>query len=159
MRAAAMALLGLLLLGRPAAAVGPIAGGPAVGTAPPSESVIVDRLLADLDHPDAPRRLFAARELRRRVKQALRLSESDRGDALDAQAALLELQVYDERLAPRCLLALSEPQTLLPCVDVLGLLETEAARPGLEELARGGKRRARRHAERALERLGPAEAP
>jgi len=107
-----------------------------------------------------PDRLYAARELRRRVRYAQRVSERRPGSLRQLEATQ-ELFVYDQLLAPNCLTLMMEFIELrVPCAEILALLETQegfAATEGL--LALETRRWARRRLARSLESLQVGGAP
>lgn len=119
----------------------------------------VPELVADLDDEDAPERLYAARTLRRQVKHALRLSQGREGSE-SADDALVELQQFDDLLAPRCISAVGRADNItVHCADILGSLETAAALPALEQaLLKEARPRPHRHLDEAVAAIRAAQA-
>ena len=116
--------------------------------------------LADLSSKDRPDRLYAARELRRRVRNASRAAEGRIG-TLRSEEARHTLALFDAQLAPKCieLLAL-HPDLRGPCADILGTLRTDDALPVLLEHAANEERGwVERKLARAAERIKQSQAP
>ncbi len=84
------------------------------------------RYASDLVASDASDRLYAARVLLRRVRNAWRLSTKD-NDTIEVLEARQTHNEIDEIVAPRCLRMLSTSNTAKPCIQILGMLETQAA--------------------------------
>jgi len=107
------------------------AAGPLKGL-PVKQDTSTLRYASDLVGTDAPKRLYAARVLRRRVRTAWRLAVRDGTDmhVLEARQTLSE---FDSLIAPRCIRQLDVPATLRPCAQILGLLETRSALPFLKD--------------------------
>ena len=96
------------------------------------------RYASDLVGSDASDRLYAARVLLRRVRTAWKLSTKD-DDSIEVLEARQTLTEFDEIVAPRCLRMLSTSNTAKPCIQILGMLETEAALdPMRQQLASAG---------------------
>jgi len=101
--------------------------------------------------------LFAARELRRQVRWALRVTSRDEGASLSASEGWLMLEDFDRSLAPACIKGLDEPNISGPCATILGLLETEAALPALQESLHKTRRpQVRRKTQRAINNIQAA---
>lgn len=117
--------------------------------------------LDDLTGSNKGDRLLAARSLRRQVKAALRSANRGPADSFGVQEALVQLEEYDARLAPRCISALERIDTLAPCADILGMLETQDALDALERSLQIATRRGtNRRVDRAVARIqaaAPAE--
>lgn len=150
-RAAAVSLgVGLALCAGPALAVD------ARTVRDPEQVRTVQDELDDLMSGRAPERRYAARNLSRQVRQALRASERASHPEREAEA-LLFLEDMDRLVAPQCIASLDEEEVLLPCARILGLLETQAARaPLAERLEALESRRARRIVSEALARIDAA---
>ncbi|MCB9778212.1 MAG: hypothetical protein H6742_06595 [Alphaproteobacteria bacterium] len=147
------ALLALLCAYAPVArAVG--ATGPGPRTAP-----TLDALIRDLRDGDPPERRLAARELRAMVAADVRASVRP-GDELDRGDAQGRLVDHDARTAPACIEVIDRPEATAPCLRILGMLETDAARPAVEKLAGDtASARIRRLARWVLDRLDSPAAP
>lgn len=106
-------------------------------------------LLADLLDGREGEQIFAARELRRQVEAAIRqLYFRDEVMVLEARQSLAR---FDEALAPLCIEVLERPSLTVPCADILGALETQAALPVLRDALEGAtKRGVRRHLAAAI---------
>ncbi len=154
-RLAALLLAGLLA--SPAARAQP--GAQVVQTGPRT----FDDYLGQLLEPDASDRLFAARELRRRVRRAVRLARRGDRASLAVADALASLDDFDRYLAPRCIEAVEHTERfgniLVPCADILGLLGTREALPALRAAREAEtRRRPRRHLDRAVQAIEAADA-
>ncbi len=106
----------------------------------PNRVRTLDNELSDLLSGSASRRRFAARNLLKGTRTALRTVES-RNPEIQAEA-LLYLEDMDRQVAPECMENLDKPELLLPCAKLLGLLETQAALPVLQAalpMAEGGR--------------------
>ena len=113
--------------------------------------------LRDLSSSESQARLFAARELRRQVRWALRVTSRDDGTSLSASEGWLMLEDFDRSLAPVCIAGLNEPNISGPCASILGLLETESALPALQESLRNAPRmQVRRKTQRAINNIQAA---
>jgi len=118
---------------------------------PPDTSL--ERYVQDLIGQDPADRLFAARVLHTRVREAWRLSTRTSADihVIEAKQTLVD---FDTMVAPKCIRQLKVPNTLRPCAAILGMLETEAAvQPLLDQRAQERKRRNIRVIDRALLRI------
>jgi len=114
----------------------------------------------DLEGLDRSDRLYAARVLRSRVKEALRVAERARPGSLLHDEALGILDDFDAMVSEPCIQALAFDNVALHCADILGLLEVERAQEPLAALLdpqRAPSRRLRRHVERALLRIQEAD--
>lgn len=139
------------LSGLSARAAGPLKGLPV------SQDTTNARYAADLVSGDGPKETYAARVLRRRVRSAWRAAARDREDfqAIEARQILGE---FDALVAPRCIRQLSNPRTLRPCAQILGMLETEAALEPLQTaLTEPLGRCTRKAIERAIGRVEAAQ--
>jgi len=126
------------------------AGVVAAGQAPPG----VDDYLADLDGGDKAKRRLAARSLRGMLRGELRRASTKNSADISHIEALMLLDDLDRRLVPRCVEVLQEPALMVPCADILRLLETTTAIPALQQaIATRTSRRAHRHLRRALQIL------
>jgi len=132
----------------------------AVGTIPNSpvhQDTSSERYINDLDSADANLRIFAARVLLRRTKEAARIGNRESTDlrVLEARAVL---SAFDVSLAPRCTRLLSTKNVARPCAQILGILETQKAIAPLKALiARDPARCVRRSASHAIERIQDAQ--
>jgi len=134
----------------------------AAATPPPSkpigtpggqgEEVQLPVLLKDLQEGDHAEKRFAARELRRQARLALRgQGSSSPVRAVESRQLLSD---FDHSVAPLCIEQLDDPWTRRHCADILGMLETESALPSLEQrLIVEDSRRTRRHLQRAIDRI------
>jgi hypothetical protein len=102
-----------------------LASGPNVHSLLPQDTSNA-RYASDLVGTDASDRLYAARVLLRRIRTAWRMSTKD-DDSIEVLEARQTLNEFDEIVAPRCLRMLSKSNTAKPCIQILGMLETEAA--------------------------------
>jgi hypothetical protein len=111
-------------------------------------------LINDLRHENPSRRLYAARELRRQARHALRDANARPG-SLKADESLVALTLFDEKVAGICIDAVASDENIArQCADILGLLETVAARPALSAAAaRADARGLQRALARALRRI------
>jgi len=82
----------------------------------------VEDLVADLAGADDSDRLFAARELRRRVRSNSRLTERARGDELVVLQARQDLQDLRRDVVPICQEQIQVRNVTAPCADILGVL-------------------------------------
>lgn len=123
-----------------------VSGGPTALNGPRRAAPTLADYVDDLDSSSRPKRVFAARELSRQVRLALRAANGPE-TALSTAAAFDELAQMDARLAPACVRALDDPAISRVCTRILGRLETAAACPQLQ--ARSG-----RAARRAVRRIG-----
>jgi hypothetical protein len=121
-----VALCALGLLPMNAGATGPIRGVPI------QQDTSLERYANDLVGEDASDRLYAARVLRRRVREAWRLAGRSGAD-LRIIEARQTLSHFDILIAPRCIRQLSVPNTRKACAAILGMLETESALPDLHK--------------------------
>ena len=128
-----------------------VAAGPApVGTPPP---MTMEETIADLRADLRPDRLYAARELRRRVRRASKDSQARPGSLRQAEARQL-LALFDEVLVPHCIELMPIHRELrVPCAEILGLLLTDEA---LEILHEQASIETRRWAVRRIERAAHA---
>ena len=108
-------------------------------------------LIADLSEGRPPDQLFAARELRRLIREELK--DLDHRDPVRSMEARQNLALFDRVLAPMCVEKLSVEPLTASCADILGLLETEDALPALREVQESTTGRAQRRAVRAIERI------
>ena len=132
-----------------------LAAGPSpVGTSAPMST---EEYVYELTTDRRPDRLYAARELRRRVRHALQNSQRQPG-TLRHMSAVQELLTYDQLVAPRCLAVMIEYIELrVPCVEILGMLETDDARATIQLVMEAESRRwALRRMESALRTLPAA---
>jgi hypothetical protein len=124
----------------------------AVGTVPNTpikRDVSSRRYVNDLDSADPHIRLFAARVLLRRTREAARNGAKESNDMRALEGRQL-LSVFDRTLAPQCMRQLKTKNIVRPCVQILGLLETSAALAPLQALLQADPppclQRATRHA-------------
>jgi hypothetical protein len=128
-------------------AVGQVALGPAERERPDTP----EGLIADLiDGRDADQ-LYAARELRRLTSVALR--DHNGRDPIRSMEARQFLVIFDDRLAPACITLLTSRHLQRPCVDILGMLQAEAALTPLLALKSEASWPRRRRIDRAIGRL------
>ena len=135
-----------------------LAAGPApVG---PKHAPTLEEYISELEADRRSDRLYAVRELRRQVRQAVRESQRRSGSLRQAEA-LQSLALYDELLAPKCLLAVPEHEELRPsCADILRYLQTESALQPLQQALELEQRGwALRKIERAMEAIEDAKGP
>lgn len=125
----------------------------AAGPAPvgPNRPMGLEDYIQDLSDDNRSDRLFAARELRRRVRRTTQLANGRPG-SLRREEARNDLLIYDQRLAPACIeLLLQKPELRAPCVDILRYLETTDAKPVLTQARQEEPRRwVQRKIDRAL---------
>ena len=115
------------------------------------------RYANDLDSADANIRLYAARVLRNRVKEAWRIGNRESTD-IRVMEARQTLSDFDHMVAPRCMRLLDTRNVAGPCARILGLLETKAAMTPLERLLASEPALCVRHAARkALKRIEGAQ--
>ena len=119
-------------------AVGPLHGLPI------PQDTSLERYAGDLVGEDAHKRLFAARVLRTRVREAWRVAGRSAGDFRNTEA-LQTLSDFDTIIAPRCIRQLKVQNTLRPCAKILGMLETKQALPALQSAMQETKHRRSRH--------------
>jgi HEAT repeat protein len=108
----------------------------AAGTIPDSpvkQDTSDHRYAHDLDSGDKDDRLFAARVLLRRVKEATRVGSRNSSDMRVVEARQ-RLEDFDRLIAPKCIRLLTTKNIARPCARMLGLLETEAAIEPLQDL-------------------------
>ena len=120
---------------------------------PVAPDTSLERYVHDLVGQDAADRLFAARVLHRRVREAWRLATRTSGEmnVIEAKQTLVD---FDTMVAPKCIRQLKVANTVRPCAAILGMLETEAAvQPLLDQRDRERKRRNIRVIDRALLRI------
>lgn len=124
---------------------------PVTSTQPRPPASIED-LARDLDNSDRPTRLLAARELRRRVRVAVKAG--GRPGTIAELESRAQLAALTRAAVPACVAALDDPTTAAPCADILGRLgEPEACRP-LAVAAEFHDGRTARVIDRAIARLG-----
>ena len=107
----------------------------AAGPAPvgPNRPMGLEDYIQDLSDDNRSDRLFAARELRRRVRRTTQLANGRPG-SLRSEEARNDLLIYDQRLAPAMYqVLLQQPELRAPCVDILRYLETTDAKPVLTQ--------------------------
>lgn len=114
-------------------------------------------LVGELRHENAARRLYAARELRRQARAALRDADAPPG-SIRADESIVALRLFDEKVAPTCAEIVDKDVDIaLQCADILGMLETQAALPALRAAAaRNTNPRLLRHLHRAVDRIEAA---
>jgi len=124
---------------------------PATATQPRPPATI-EELARDLDDSDRPTRLLAARELRRRVRVAVKAG--GRPGSIAELESRAELAALTRSAVPACLAALEDETTAAPCADILARLAApEACRP-LSAAAEDHDGRTRRVIDRSIARLG-----
>ena len=129
---------------------------PAVAT--PQQGLV--SLLDDLSGSRPPDRLFAARELRRQVRGAIRATRRNRPGSLASDDAMAQLEDFDRTVAPRCISVLGKDDVRLHCAEILGMLETaEALAPLRAALEQEQRPRVRRHIQRAITLVEEGNAP
>jgi len=115
------------------------------------------RYANDLDSADSHDRLYAARVLQRRVKEAWRIGGLN-GDHLRIMEARQKLADFDELVAPRCARLLHVNNLLGPCARILGLLETPNALDPLRKIDHTDIGLCQRRAiQRAIKRIEAAQ--
>ena len=143
-------LLAALLMGQAHAVPGEIR--PMTSTVPILPPTI-EELARDLDDSDRPTRLLAARDLRRRVRVAIKAG--GRPGSIAELEARAELAALTRAVVPACISALADPALLTPCSDILARLgEPEACAP-LSAVLQTTEGRPRKAVERAVHRLAP----
>ena len=131
-----------------------LASGP-VRDLPVEQDTTLERYAHDLVGSDASDRLYAAREILRRVRRAHRLASRD-GVEIEILEAKQHLTDFDRMVAPKCIRQLTVQNVRRICATILGLLETNEAITPLESALEAETRRgARRSMVKALERLQP----
>ena len=134
-----------------------LAAGPShIGDAPPMK---LEEYVSDLTADRRSDRLFAVRELRRRARHAERVSQSTPGTLRQLEARH-ELAFFAREVAPRCIEELNHYAELrAPCSEILGILESSASLPALQEARRLETRRwALRRIEYSITRIQASEA-
>ena len=114
----------LLSMSSPAFSAGPLPN------APVRQDTTDRRYANDLDSADAHARLYAARVLQRRVKEAWGISGQS-GESLRVMEARQKLADFDGMVAPQCTRSLHVGNLLGPCARILGFLQTRSALPPL----------------------------
>jgi hypothetical protein len=108
-------------------------------------------LILDLEGTNKPERLFAARELRRLLKQTARIA-GRRGDSLTTESARIEL--IDLRAAlnhPTRRCVMNHANVRAQCAEILGLLGDDEAIDFLEAaLELDERKRVKRRIEKAI---------
>ena len=92
--------------------------------------------------------LFAVRELKRLIRVSLTQERSR--DPIQAIEARQSLVLFDEALAPACMERITDERLGSTCADILGLLETDAALPVLNEALQLAQKRNARRIRRAI---------
>ena len=132
------------------------AAGPLHGVPIPQDTSL-ERYASDLVGEDSHKRLFAARVLRTRVREAWRVAGRNTDDFRNTEA-LQTLSDFDTLIAPRCIRQLKVQNTLRPCAKILGMLETETALPALRSAMQETKvRRSQRVIGVAIKRIEYAQ--
>ena len=134
-----------------ATAAGPIKGLPV------DQDTSNARYATDLVGSDRPKKLYAARVLKRRVRTAWKVAARPGADlhTLEARQTLSE---FDTLVAPRCIRQLADKATRKECAAILGFLETpEALDPLRTQLDDAPSWCERRALERALKRVEQAQ--
>ncbi len=127
---------------------------------PDSPDTSLDRYLADLNGTDRSDRLFAARELKSRLKKALRDVKPSRQASLAYAESQAILGDFQQMVVPACVQALDLANVAPVCADILGLMESREAIPALRaSLKSSPPPRLYRHINRALKRIAQGEAP
>lgn len=107
--------------------------------------------LTELTLDDDPKRLYAARVVYGTLKHDLHVVDHAHEGSIaydDARAELVELQ---DRVPGACLVAVSYPNTVALCADMLAWLEVSEAREPLQKLLETETRKSvRKHLEAAL---------
>ena len=121
------------------------------------KDVSLERYAGDLVGQDPHDRLFAARVIRTRVREAWRWA-GGATDQLRAIEARQMLSTFDVLVAPRCTRQLSVANLLRPCAQILGMLEFEAALPALLEARQSAHlQRDKRTLDAAINRIRSAQ--
>jgi len=121
------------------------------------EDVSLERFARDLVGQNPHDRLFAARVIRTRVREAWRWAggATDHFRTIEARQTL---STFDVLIVPRCTHQLSVANLLRPCAQILGMLESNAALPALLEANKSARlRRDKRAVERAIDRIRAAQ--
>jgi hypothetical protein len=111
------------------------------------------RYANDLDSADRHDRLFAARVLHRRVREAHRVGTKPHPSirVLEAQQ---KLDDFDRLIAPQCVRLLEVDNISVLCIKILGLLQTKAALQPLQKLQSHGPQGSKGKAvRRAIKRI------
>ena len=138
--------VGLGLVGSGAFAGAPKPLQPSDGWEPPD-------FVHDLSEGDRPEQRFAARALRRQARTAVRIVENRRSGLLYDEARQ-ELADLSREVVPLCMERLSIPHLVVPCTDLLGLLEATIAIDALQlQLEKPTSGRVERHLRQAVEDL------
>ena len=102
-------------------------------------------------------RLFAARVIRARVREAWRWAGGG-AHQLRTIEARQNLSNFDVMVAPRCIRQLSEPNVMRPCAQILGMLESKAALSALQQAYKSTEnRRSKRALHHAIEQIRSAQ--
>ncbi len=121
------------------------------------KDVSMERYAGDLVGQDPHDRIFAARTIRTRVREAWRWA-GGATDHLRAIEARQTLSFFDVLVAPRCTRQLTVPNVMRPCAQILGMLETKDALPALEDAYQTAQqRRDKRAIQVAIERIQSAQ--
>ena len=112
------------------------------------------RYANDLDSADRHDRLFAARVLHRRVRAAQRVGTKS-NQSIRVLEAQQRLDDFDQLIAPQCTRLLGVDNISVLCINILGLLQTEAALQPLQDIQslgpKGCKAKALRRAIKRIE--------
>ena len=107
----------------------------------------------DLSQGDLPEQRLAARALRRQARSAVRTLENRKSGLLRDEARQ-ELADLARDVVPLCVERLSMPHLVVPCTDLLALLEATTAIDALQmHLEKPANGRVERHLRRAVEDL------
>ena len=102
-----------------------VAAGP-IPNSPVKQDTSDKRYANDLDSADPHSRLYAARVLARRVKEARRI-DARKVESIRVLEARQRLEIFDEIVAPKCMRLLGASNIAVPCARILGLLQTHQA--------------------------------
>ena len=143
----ALCLTMLWFFGADAYSAGPIPN------APFQQDTSDMRYANDLDSADINVRLFAARVLLRRAKEAWRVG-GRQNESLRVIEARQRLANFDEIVAPRCTRLIDIRNIQHPCVKILGLLESRNSLQRLKSIDTTKLNRCRKSAvQQAIRRI------
>jgi hypothetical protein len=137
----ALTAMGAFLMG-----VGPLPNRPY------TRDVSNDRYISDLSDANVNKRVYAAKVLRTRAEQAVKVYDRDTQGSLEYDEALGTLETLDDAVTP-CILLLDDERVAPICADLLGLLEADRALGPLNSAIGAHPGRIARHAKKAIKEI------